>query len=524
MSLVRDPVLLDASQLRLLFPAHVAVDSKQVVTDLGASAARRFPELGIGARLESVFEVSPAGSLATLAAQSTPVTLRSRAGLPVLRGVVVASGNGFVFLVGHMDGVVDLTEEDFSVSDAAPELAEALLKSQISNRLKSDFLAGLSHELRTQLHGVIGIIGSLSDSSLSEAQGEMVALIEESGGALNRVVEEVLNFVRLEDGPADMVEAPFVLEQELSQVADDIEGEADAKGLDLMVELDFDSQASFVGDAARIRLVVTNLLASAIRATDVGEIGLTATLGGAAASPKLLLEVAGGSSGFDPETAVGLLQRVSVGDGVTPPSVGPYGFSLAICKALVDQMGGEIKVQTTTEARSVFSVVLPLRPATRAQSAALESVSAILDATPSDDDSDDPVRALVAEDHPANRRIIELMLAPMGVEVTLVANGAEAVEAFKQHDWELILLDMQMPVLDGVSAARAMRDLEIGLGRARTPIAMLSANVLPRHVDDALAAGADHFIAKPVTPAALARGLDELVRAAAINASRATRG
>ena len=142
----------------------------------------------------------------------------------------------------------------------------------------------------------------------------------------------------------------------------------------------------------------------------------------------------------------------------------------------------------------------------------------------SDTDEEAPVRALVAEDHPANRRIIELMLAPMGVDVTLVANGAEAVEAFKRHDWELVLLDMQMPVLDGVSAARAMRDLEVGLGRGRTPIAMLSANVLPRHVDDAMQAGADHFIAKPVTPAALAQGLDDLIRAAAANAELAGRG
>jgi CheY-like chemotaxis protein len=141
-----------------------------------------------------------------------------------------------------------------------------------------------------------------------------------------------------------------------------------------------------------------------------------------------------------------------------------------------------------------------------------------------DSDQEAPVRALVAEDHPANRRIIELMLAPMGVDVTLVANGAEAVEAFKRHDWELVLLDMQMPVLDGVSAARAMRDLEAGLGRTRTPIAMLSANVLPRHVDDAMQAGADHFIAKPVTPAALAQGLDDLIRAAAANAEMAGRG
>ncbi len=139
-------------------------------------------------------------------------------------------------------------------------------------------------------------------------------------------------------------------------------------------------------------------------------------------------------------------------------------------------------------------------------------------------DEEAPVRALVAEDHPANRRIIELMLAPMGVDVTLVANGAEAVEAFKRHDWELVLLDMQMPVLDGVSAARAMRDLEAGLGRGRTPIAMLSANVLPRHVEDAMQAGADHFIAKPVTPVALAQGLDDLIRAAAANAELAGRG
>ena len=278
--------------------------------------------------------------------------------------------------------------------------------------------------------------------------------------------------------------------------------------------------STFVGDAARLRQILTNLLSSAVRATETGEIGLTARVEGPSASPRLSVEVQGGGSVQDAETAVGLLQRVSLGAAPSTTGAGPYGFSLAICKALVDQMGGEIQVLTTAEGGLVFTVGLPLRPASRAQSAALESVSAILQSSPSDEDNDDPVRALVAEDHPANRRIIELMLAPMGVEVTLVGNGAEAVEAFKAHDWELILLDMQMPVLDGISAARAMRALEVGLGRSRTPIAMLSANVLPRHVDEALAAGADHFIAKPVTPVALARGLDELVRAAAINASR----
>ncbi len=166
----------------------------------------------------------------------------------------------------------------------------------------------------------------------------------------------------------------------------------------------------------------------------------------------------------------------------------------------------------------------PVRPAAPAPAAAPSGEAAGWDdrgdARPGDEA---PIRALVAEDHPANRRIIELMLAPMGVDVTLVANGAEAVDAFKRHDWELVLLDMQMPVLDGVSAARAMRDLEVGLGRARTPIAMLSANVLPRHVDDAMQAGADHFIAKPVTPAALAQGLDDLIKAAAANAEAAGR-
>ncbi len=532
MSLSQNTVLLDADRLRLLFPAHLIVDGKQMVTAVGPSAARRFAGLRPGVKLDVFFDIAPGHGLAALAASGATVTLTAREGAGSLRGLVIASGADFTLLVGHVGpadapfdlGSADLGPDDFSVAGADAATTRALQKAHADNRIKSEFLASISHELRTPLHGVIGIIGSLGDSELTDAQAEMVSLIEESGVALTRVVEEVLDFVRLETDSGAAVEGPFVLEQELARVADEIDSEADIKGLELMVEFDVDPKARFIGDAPRIRKILANLLASAIRVTAQGEIGLSARIGGSASKPKLLVEVSDGNPDLDAETAAGLLQRITTGAASMASTPDPHGFSLTICKALVDQIGGEISVHSTLGEGSVFSLTLPLRPATRAEAKALENTAPPIPAPRSDseDDNDDPVRALVAEDHPANRRIIELMLAPMGVEVTLVANGAEAVEAFKKHDWELILLDMQMPVLDGISAARAMRDLESGLGRARTPIAMLSANVLPRHVDEALAAGVDHFIAKPVTPSALAHGLDELVRAAAVNAAKTT--
>ena len=350
-------LMLDSERLSLLFPAYLETDRDLTVVGFGPSVSLVTAGVGVGAPLSRTFVLQPAGAPADLARARTLVRLATPDGAPRLQGLVVETETGFLFLANVFVAATDALERERDEAVAA-------------SRAKSDFLGQISRELRTQLHGVIGVIGQLASSRLTPEQAELVELIQGSGDALTDVVDEVLDFVRQETQPVS----------------------EDARALDL-------SHRSQDG----------------------------------------------------------------------PPS-----------------------------ARTAAAAV----------------------AEGADDDDDSPVRALVAEDHPANRRIIELMLAPMGVEVTLVGNGAEAVEAFKQHDWEMVLLDMQMPVLDGASAARAMRGMEPALGRGRTPIAMLSANVLPRHVEDALAAGADHFIAKPVTPAALARGLDELIRAAAVNAAK----
>jgi CheY-like chemotaxis protein len=239
----------------------------------------------------------------------------------------------------------------------------------------------------------------------------------------------------------------------------------------------------------------------------------------------LTVEVQDTGIGMTPDMQARLFQRFVQGDSSLTRTFGGSGLGLAICKALADKMGGEIAVKSAPDNGSLFQLSMPLLPAAGVEPAA---------PTPAPDaihvlhhpggvtaDEEPPVKVLVAEDHPANRRIIELMLAPMGAAVTLVSNGAEALTAFKQGGWELVLMDMQMPVLDGVSAVRSLREVERENRWPRTPVAMLSANVLPRHVEEAMNAGADHFIAKPVTPAALAMGLDELIKAAAVNAAKA---
>ena len=170
-----------------------------------------------------------------------------------------------------------------------------------------------------------------------------------------------------------------------------------------------------------------------------------------------------------------------------------------------------MSIQVRPRQGAAFRVWAPIKPAK------VKPPRQGTDPTPptalQDGPSDQQIRCLVAEDHPANRRIIELMLAPLGVRVSLVSNGQEAVDAFRNGQFGMVLLDMQMPVLDGVEAAKAMREIERIEQRPRTPIAMLTANVLPKHRNEAMGAGADLFIAKPVTPATLAASLDALIRA-----------
>jgi PAS domain S-box-containing protein len=405
-------------------------------------------------------------------------------------------------------GVARDVTERFAIE---AEMAEARAAAEAANKAKSEFLANMSHEIRTPLNGVLGIAGALAQTELSAQQREMVELVLTSGHTLERVVSDVLDFSKIEAGRLELEAQPFDLRPQLDGVLDLFRDRAEAKGLGFTVAYGTGAEGWFRGDVVRIKQVLGNLVSNAIKFTAQGEVRVAIDVrdpgGGGAA---LTLHVRDTGVGFDEAFARRLFQRFSQADGSISRRFGGTGLGLSICQALVEMMGGEISGASAPGRGSEFEVRLPLP---RHEGVALDEPAG----PPGELElhramGGGPLRVLLAEDHVINQRVVELILGPIGASLTKVENGAQAVQAYRTEEFSLVLMDMQMPVMDGLAATQAIRDFEGALATPRrTPIVMLSANAMRQHCEDALAAGADFHLAKPVTPdsllAAVARAL-----------------
>jgi PAS domain S-box-containing protein len=391
----------------------------------------------------------------------------------------------------------DVTERIALESETAAARAEA----EAANQAKSEFLANMSHEIRTPLNGVIGVAAALAQTELSPAQSEMVGLIQISGHTLERVVSDVLDFSKIEAGRLEIETQPFDLRSETDRLLEMYRLRADEKGLGFAVEYGEGAAGWFCGDAVRIKQVLGNLVSNAIKFTAEGEVRATIDVRADAgpAMAELVLKVRDTGIGIDEGFAGRLFQRFSQADGSITRRFGGTGLGLSICQALVELMGGEIDVTSAPGRGSCFRVRLPLQPLEAPQ---LGHTSAAAD--PVEAAGVQGLRVLLAEDHEINRRVVELILGPLGVSLTTAVNGAEAVSAYETGAFDLVLMDMQMPVMDGLAATRAIRLAEAARpGGAATPIIMLSANAMRQHREEALAAGADLHLAKPITAASL---------------------
>ena len=399
------------------------------------------------------------------------------------------------------------------------EMAAAKAAAEDANRAKSEFLANMSHEIRTPLNGVIGIAAALGRTELTCDQGEMVGLIESSGVTLERLVSDVLDFSKIEAGRLDIETRVFDLRAELDDLLELFRRRALDKGLRFPIERSAAAHGEFLGDSVRLKQVLANLLSNAVKFTERGEVGVSIDV--AEAPPglpcMLTLEVRDTGVGFDAAFARDLFQRFSQADGTITRRFGGTGLGLSITRALVEMMGGEIHAESQPGRGSLFRAILPMprRPAQDLVGAghAVPMAPAVVDADTASHLAG--LRVLLADDHPVNRRVVELILAPFGVELIPVETGAEAVEAFSRDAFDIVLMDMQMPVMDGLAATRTIRRREaVAPVWSRTPIVMLSANSMQQHRDDALAAGADLHIAKPVTVDSLTAALIEVLDSA----------
>ena len=375
----------------------------------------------------------------------------------------------------------------------AERLRLAQRRAEDANRAKSEFLANMSHEIRTPLNGVVSMADSLTRRSLGAQEREMVELIRSSGVTLERLLSDILDSAKIESGQVAIEPAPFDLEQVVSDIGALWRVKAEDKGVAL--EIDFDPALSGLveGDAVRLRQVLTNLVSNALKFTSRGAVRLTVA---AAAGERIAFRVSDTGVGFDREQRSRIFRRFQQADGSITRRYGGTGLGLAISSALVDLMDGDLDCESTPGTGSSFWFDIPLP---RVEPVAGEPAAA----EPVVDVSGAPLRILLADDHPANRKVVEIMLGATEMELVAVEDGEKALAAFIAGGFDLVLMDMQMPVMDGLTATAEIRRHEAAHGLKRTPVLMLTANAMAEHVEAGRTAGADGHVTKPVTMTSL---------------------
>jgi signal transduction histidine kinase/CheY-like chemotaxis protein len=369
-----------------------------------------------------------------------------------------------------------------------------------ANTEKSRFLANMSHELRTPLNGVIALSETLVKSQMTQHNVEVAELIVASGRLLEQVLTDILDVSKIEAGEMGIESRPFDLQTVICQVAALHRASAEAKGLRLKSSLAPEIAGAYLGDSVRLTQVLSNLLSNAVKFTESGEVVLT--VGPCEGGIRFCVSDTG--IGFDDEVRARLFQRFEQADVSIRRRFGGTGLGLAICQSLVELMGGRIETHSTPGAGSVFSFELALQPAE------IEHEYATRDAK--DDDAFlEPVRVLLAEDHPTNQKVVQLILESVGAELTIVENGRLALKALERRAFDVVLMDMQMPELDGLSATTLLREREAAQGLAHTPVIMLTANAMDEHRQASFAAGADRHLSKPLRAAELLDAIAEVV-------------
>ncbi|MFT4954377.1 MAG: signal transduction histidine kinase/AmiR/NasT family two-component response regulator [Brevundimonas sp.] len=373
-------------------------------------------------------------------------------------------------------------------------LRESRRRAQEANQAKSAFLANMSHEIRTPLNGVVAMADALARADLRPREHEMAEVIRSSGKTLERLLSDILDSAKIESGQITVERAPFHLGEAVHDITTLWRLRAEEK--DVLLEERIDPALNRVvdGDAVRVRQILANLVSNALKFTSHGRITLTVAT---SAGDRVRFEVRDTGIGFDAEQKARIFTRFQQADGSITRRFGGTGLGLAISRDLARLMGGTLDCDSTPGEGSVFWFEIPLPPA---EAETAEAAPAPVERA---DLASMPLKVLLADDHPANRKVIEVMLSQTAMALTAVVDGAEAVQAYGDEDWDLVLMDMQMPVMDGLTATREIRALEMERGRTRTPILMLTANALDEHVQAGREAGADGHLAKPITLAGL---------------------
>jgi signal transduction histidine kinase/CheY-like chemotaxis protein len=443
------------------------------------------------------------------------VTQLTLAAVPVALGLLLTPSGLYrmlgvatlIFYAGMIDIVLQIYNVVLgAVSNARESQARAeamqikASDADAANEAKTRFLANMSHEIRTPLGGMIGMIEALLADPLTDQQRRRLTVIHQSGGSLLTLLNDILDLSKVEAGKLEIETAPFHLGELLDSVTAAYRDAASARGIGLCVVASETDLGPYEGDGGRLRQILFNLISNALKFTETGGVDVKVAFNG----DTLEIAVYDTGIGIAPEHLDRLFQRFSQADASTPRRFGGTGLGLAICQELTNLLSGRIWAESRLGEGATFFVSLPLVQLTPAQDhvrpspvrLSHEPIDAALPTPPPA--MDRKARLLCAEDNDVNQMVLRALLEPFAYDLIIVANGLLALEAYQRDTFDLVLLDIQMPVMDGPSAAAAIRLYETQTSRPNVPIIALTANVMADQVQGYLALGMNHVIPKPL--------------------------
>jgi PAS domain S-box-containing protein len=396
--------------------------------------------------------------------------------------------------LGHIWLLYDVTEQ----TNLNRDLEQARRAADASNRAKSEFIANMSHEIRTPLNGVLAMAQLMSRCDPRPDQREKLNVIRASSQDLLRVINDILDFSKIDAGKLDLECIDFDLESLLESTLSSFAVLAERNQISLYLEVAQNARGLRRGDPVRLRQIVNNLVSNALKFTKEGSVRIKIVGLGSDGREGLAIAVADTGLGIPADKLELLFDKFTQVDASTTRKFGGTGLGLAICKELATLMGGRVWAESKPGVGSTFWAELKIPHVATDAATEANAFDDFSDVDDADGDGLATVRILAAEDNPTNQVVLKTIMAAFGVELTLVDNGREAVDAWAAGEFDLVLMDVQMPVMDGVAATRLIREREAQTGRRRTPIIALSANAFSDQVQAYKCAGMDTHVAKPI--------------------------
>ena len=482
-----------------LLPLAMVTQGAQLATLTGVCIAG-----SMALRGANEFTVSKPIGLATLGALMLIACIGAfwrsiPARLPELAAVLTGVGLLFTYILQHAN---QRRDAETGMATAVRDAERNERQAQAASEAKSAFLATMSHEIRTPLNGVLGMAQALAATTMDADQRHLLGVIQGSGAALQAVLDDVLDLARIEAGKLETSAVDFEPAVVARSAFDSFESLARQKGLEFELHIGATALGRYRGDPIRLRQVLNNLLSNAIKFTERGKIALSVVQ----IAGRFRFEVADTGIGIPADKQNQLFKTFSQIDQSLTRRHGGSGLGLSICQALCELMGGDITVDSRAGEGATFTVNLPFPGASAMELSGLDALA------PSPPEILPRVRVLAAEDNPVNQLVLKTLLEQVDISPLIVGDGQQAIDAWRDRDWDILLMDVQMPLVDGLAATRTIRRIEADQLRRRTPVVALTANAMAHQIAEYQAAGMDACIAKPINAAQLYSVLDEVVR------------